>query len=302
MYKIRGADQKEYGPVTVDTIRQWIAQRRVDARTPIQAEGSTEWRPAGAFAEFKDALAAQVPNPTAAPPLPRSVPGPTKAPPAGRPAKTSGMAVASLVLGIFGCLGVTGILGLVLGVSALIRITRSGGRLKGTGQAVAGIVLSGIMLLAGLPILAGLLVPALAKAKDKARYASMENQCAGNLKQLVIAVRLYANANNDQYPPGASWCDTIAVEVAEPDLFRCPQRRGQRSAYAFNQRLVGKKETEVDPSTVLLFEFDGGWNITGGPELLPNRMPHGQTINIALADGSVRPVQPSDFSTLRWDP
>jgi prepilin-type processing-associated H-X9-DG protein len=302
MYKIRGADQKEYGPVSAETIRQWIAQRRVDTRTPVQVEGLAEWRPAGALAEFQDALGAERLRALAAPPIPRPVPGsgPTNA--GGPPPKTSGLAVTSFVLGLFGCLGITGILGLIFGIVALVRITRSGGRLKGKGQAIAGIVLSGIMLVAGLPVLAGLLLPAISKAKYRARNARQENQCADRLRQLAIAVRLYANANNDQYPPSASWCDTISAEVDEQDVFRCPQRPGQRSGYAFNQRLSDKRETEVDPNTVLLFEFDGGWNITGGPELLPNRTPHGRTINVAFADGSVRPVQTSDFATLRWDP
>lgn len=297
MYKIRGADQKEYGPVNADTIRLWIAQRRVDARTPLQAEGSMAWQPAGAFDEFKEALGASDKARSMVPPLPP--PRPTSAP---VPAKTSGMAIASLVLGIFGCFGVTGILGLILGIIALVRINQSGGRLKGNGQAITGIVLSGIMLLAGLPTLAGLLLPALAKAKSKARYASHENQCASNLKQLAIAVRLYANANNDQYPPGASWCDTIAVDAGDENVFRCPERPNQRSGYAFNQRLVGKKESDADPNTVLLFEFDGGWNIVGGRELLPNPPPHGRTINVAFVDGHVRSVPISDYSTLRWEP
>ena len=31
MYKIQGADQKDYGPVTADLMRQWIAERRGEA-------------------------------------------------------------------------------------------------------------------------------------------------------------------------------------------------------------------------------------------------------------------------------
>jgi prepilin-type processing-associated H-X9-DG protein len=211
------------------------------------------------------------------------------------------MAIASLVLGIFGCLGVTGIVGLILGTVALVRINQSRGRLKGNGQAIAGIVLSGFMLLAGIPVLAGLLLPALAKAKYRAQSASHETQCQNNLKQLAIAVRLYANAN-DEYPPAASWCDRISADVGDEKIFRCPQRSGQRSGYALNQRVAGKKESQVDSATVLLFEFDGGWNASGGPELLPARPPHGNSLNIAFADGTVRAVPLSDFSTLRWDP
>lgn len=59
MYKIIGADQKEYGPVTADQVREWIAQGRANGQTVAQAEGSNGWNPLSSFAEFADALAAQ---------------------------------------------------------------------------------------------------------------------------------------------------------------------------------------------------------------------------------------------------
>lgn len=62
MYKIIGADQKEYGPVTGDQIRQWIADGRVNGQTPAQAEGAPEWKPLSGFPEFADAPAAGVPG------------------------------------------------------------------------------------------------------------------------------------------------------------------------------------------------------------------------------------------------
>jgi hypothetical protein len=66
MYKIIGADQKEYGPVTSDQIRQWIADARVNAQTQARAEGTEEWKPLSAFAEFADRLG--VGTPVGAPP------------------------------------------------------------------------------------------------------------------------------------------------------------------------------------------------------------------------------------------
>jgi hypothetical protein len=56
MYKIIGADQKEYGPITGDQIRQWIAEGRVNAHTRARAEGAAEWQPLSAFVEFADAF------------------------------------------------------------------------------------------------------------------------------------------------------------------------------------------------------------------------------------------------------
>jgi len=72
------------------------------------------------------------PQPTGYPP------GPEFPPPAA--ASTNGFAVAALVFGILG-----GLLGLVFGIIALVQIRRTGQ--KGTGLAVAGLVLSALWLL-----------------------------------------------------------------------------------------------------------------------------------------------------------
>jgi hypothetical protein len=58
MYKIIGADQKEYGPISADQMRQWIREGRVSAQTQAQAEGQMDWRPVIAFPEFAEAFAA----------------------------------------------------------------------------------------------------------------------------------------------------------------------------------------------------------------------------------------------------
>ncbi|MBI2929010.1 MAG: DUF4339 domain-containing protein [Verrucomicrobia bacterium] len=68
MYKILGADGKEYGPASVEQIRQWIAEGRANGQTKAQAEASAEWKTLGELAEFADALRAKAPPP-AAPPL-----------------------------------------------------------------------------------------------------------------------------------------------------------------------------------------------------------------------------------------
>jgi hypothetical protein len=67
MYKIIGADKKEYGPVSADQLREWIQQGRVGAQTLTQAEGQTDWRPVGDLPEFAEILAAK--SPAAPPPF-----------------------------------------------------------------------------------------------------------------------------------------------------------------------------------------------------------------------------------------
>src|SRR5512137_2778557 len=59
MYRIIGADQKEYGPVSADQIRQWIAEGRANGQTRVQAEGRADWQTLSTFPEFAEVLAAQ---------------------------------------------------------------------------------------------------------------------------------------------------------------------------------------------------------------------------------------------------
>lgn len=56
MYKIIGGDGNEYGPVSADTMRQWIAESRVNAETKVRGE-TGEWQPLAAFPELAAALA-----------------------------------------------------------------------------------------------------------------------------------------------------------------------------------------------------------------------------------------------------
>lgn len=67
-YTIIGGDQKEYGSVTADNIRQWIADGRLNAQSRMREENDTEWRTLSTFPEFADALAAQTAASFAPPP------------------------------------------------------------------------------------------------------------------------------------------------------------------------------------------------------------------------------------------
>jgi hypothetical protein len=69
--------------------------------------------------------------------------------------RTSGLAIASLVLGILGLCGVGSLLATIFGAVAINQISRSNGAMTGKGMAIAGLVL-GIIGLAGLVVLFGL--------------------------------------------------------------------------------------------------------------------------------------------------
>jgi prepilin-type processing-associated H-X9-DG protein len=290
MYRILGADGKEYGPVTAEVLRQWISQGRANAQTKIKPEGAADWQPLASVPEFEALLSAA---PGAAPPAP------SPAPPAA--AKTSAMAITSLVMGILGLCGITAVVGLILGIISLVKINRSGGRLSGQGLAIAGICVSGFMLLFSIPITAAMLLPALAKAKMKAQNIN----CMNNVKQLSLGVVLYADANGNQYPPADTWCDAILKNVGSEKVFLCPSAsKGSRCHYAFNQKLGGLSIARVrNPArTVTIFESDEGWNANGGRELMTQRPRHGRMWIVGFADGHVELLTESRLAQLVWDP
>jgi hypothetical protein len=75
MFKIIGADQKQYGPISEVQIRQWIADGRLNAHSQAQREGTSDWQLLSAFPEF-----AEIFNPSAADPSSTFTPPPTPGP------------------------------------------------------------------------------------------------------------------------------------------------------------------------------------------------------------------------------
>src|SRR6202521_971791 len=89
-------------------------------------------------------------------------------------AETSGKAVFSLICGLLFFIPLLFVAAIVFGHLALSDIRKSAGRLKGTGIAVAGLVL-GYMWIAGIPIiliLAAIAIPNLLRARTVANEAS----------------------------------------------------------------------------------------------------------------------------------
>ncbi|MGA2221173.1 MAG: DUF4190 domain-containing protein [Verrucomicrobiia bacterium] len=151
MYKIIGADGKEYGPVSAEQLRQWIADGRANAETLAQLVGSAEWKPLGRFPEF-DQFFVHPPSaviPPAHPPAPAAL----------RP-RVNGHAVAGFIMGILGCtpfgwiccIPLFSVLGIIYSSNGLSQINRNPTQETGRGFAVAGLVFSIVGLVAPLAI------------------------------------------------------------------------------------------------------------------------------------------------------
>jgi hypothetical protein len=132
MYKVIGSDQQVYGPVTIEQLRQWLAEGRVIPSTLVQAEGAKDWKPLSSLPDF------------ATPPV-------VSMPPAPARAESDGMAMAALICGILSnlcsCFGlVFVILGLIFSLIVLNRPEGGPGQ-KERPMALAGLILSLIGLL-----------------------------------------------------------------------------------------------------------------------------------------------------------
>jgi hypothetical protein len=150
MYRIIGADGRDYGPVGADELRQWISEGRANAQSLVQAADSPEWRPLGNLTEFAHLLGAL--SAKAPPPMPMMPLG------SAASTKTNGLAIAGFIFGLLStptfcccCLHIPcALLGLVFSSVALAQISQNPMQ-GGKGIAIAGLILSiiGLLLFAG---------------------------------------------------------------------------------------------------------------------------------------------------------
>jgi len=154
MYKIIGADGKEYGPISLEELRQWHAQGRVNAQTRVLVTGEANWKTITDLPEFS--------TPPATPAAPATIRPITSAPIAGGfGPRTNGFAIAGLILGIFAfaisfccCAGIPfNLLGLIFSIIGLTQINKQPEVYSGKGVAIAGIIMSGLSLLVGIGML-----------------------------------------------------------------------------------------------------------------------------------------------------
>ncbi len=154
MFTIIGGDGKEYGPVTADQVRAWIAGGRANLDTQAKAVGSDEWRRLGDYAEFAPGGGVP-PPPLSAPPFPAAAApaaagftaaAPTTLVPAGRIVRLGAAVLDSLLASVAILPGI-----LLMGPSFLALVTAytRGEQPDIAAIGGAGLVLGGLVAAAG---------------------------------------------------------------------------------------------------------------------------------------------------------
>ena len=200
---------------------------------------------------------------------------PQSSPPPGAETK-KGLSITSLVLGILSiaCLSIlAGIPAIITGHIARGRAKREPALYGGEGFALAGLIMGYVSIALGLvmiPIMAALMLPALAKAKGRAQTIN----CVSNLKQIGLAARIWANEHNDMYPPDFL---SMSNELYSPKILVCPSDTTKTKAADWSQ---------FSPSQNLSYEFLTPNAKEANPGQAAFRCPIHN--NIGMGDGSVQ--------------
>src|SRR5436190_5947059 len=158
-YTVRGADGREYGPVSLEQITAWTRDGRILAQNEIRRDDMQHWAHAGDFIELKDLFTPAVPmssDVTAAPQPIAAGGGMVASNPTARP-RVSGLAswfywiaALSLINSIISLSG--GTWGFLFGLGVTSVFDGFGEGMGGSGKAVAfalDLVAAGILVLIG---------------------------------------------------------------------------------------------------------------------------------------------------------
>jgi len=197
----------------------------------------------------------------------------------------TGLATGALVCGIIGIVTAglcapAGILGLVLGIIALVSASRDPARHGGKGLAVAGICTGAISMVLIPVVLVAILMPSLSRAREQARGV----KCASNLHQIAMALFTYASDQSDLLPAGLP--DVCPRYLPSAVVLKCPSPcvAGRACDYYYVPLPAGQKFSRIRRPGVWIVAYEDPGNH-------PRRGP-----NVLYLDGHVARLNEPQFS------
>lgn len=122
-----------------------------------------------------------------------------------------------------------------------------------------------------------------------------------NIRGVATALEYYAE-DRGEFPDIDKWCDILINEAdCSPKSFQSVLNPKEGvCGYALNSNLKDIKLSELDKNIVLVFEAEGPWNLSGGPELTNGFKK--KRIAVAFIGGGMSFVEKNEIDGLCWKP
>lgn len=174
-----------------------------------------------------------------------------------------------------------------------------------------------LVVIAIISILAGMLLPTLARAKEKGRRI----QCVSQLRQIGMAMRSFANDHRDLFPPQVEIADggtrtlpvawesyaAVAAELVTPRILICPSERDRKSAKDFSTEPQGFSSPPNRNRTLSYFVGTHAYSrksqsMLAGDRNITNSLGTLERCRPANLSSGAMSLDPSRSSDIKWSP